>query len=101
MTVITINALHGEIKAGEIEVLDDRKEIFADPYKVADIEDGISLYALPLFDMQSGDMASKKYFICTDNDIIESNGMGYIPFTNREEAAAYISRLEKMIELQY
>jgi hypothetical protein len=98
--VISINTLEKQIKFGEMESL-DKKSTFDIFPKVAELEEGVYLYAMPFMDMKSGNMVNKKCFICTDCDIIETEGMGLIPFDDVDKATAYMEKLEKMIEWQY
>ncbi|WP_457744383.1 hypothetical protein [Sulfurimonas sp.] len=98
--VISINPLAKQIKFGEMESL-DKKSFFQSFLKIADLEVGVSLYALPFMDMQSGNMVNKKCFICTDNDIVETEGIGLIPFADKDKAMMYMEKLKKMIEWQY
>jgi len=100
VSVISINAFDKKIKLGRMESLDgDRSPLFSFR-KLADIEDGISLYAVPFVDMKSGEKVSSKCFICTEDDIIETEGIGFIPFDNEDKAVLYMDKLEKMIEWQ-
>ena len=98
--VISINAIEKEIKLGRMDSLDESNPL-SSFRKKADIEDGVPLYILPLMDSKSGKMTSAKCFICTDNDIIETEGIGLIPFDDEDNAVAYMDKLETMIEWQY
>jgi hypothetical protein len=97
--VISINAFDKEIKLGRMESL-GRQSPLSSFHKLADLEDGIFLYALPFVDMKSGKEVSSKCFICTEDDIIETEGIGLIPFDNKDKAILYMDKLETMIEWQ-
>jgi len=97
--VVSINTFNKEIKLGRMESFDGRSPL-ASFYKLADLEDGVSLYALPFVDMKSGKEVSSKCFICTEDDIIETEGIGLIPFDNEDKAILYMDKLEAMIEWQ-
>ena len=45
-----------------------------------------------------GKRVSKRCFICTDTDIIEMEGAGFINFENVKDAEKYLKKLEGMIE---
>ena len=96
--VISIDIPEKEIRLGEMKSVDenDDRTLFSFP-KIADIEDGISVYAFPFMDMKSGNVVNKKCFICTDNDIIEIEGMGFIPFNDVDKAIEYMEKLKDMI----
>ncbi len=98
--VISINAIEKEIKLGRMNSLDESNPLSSFRKKV-DIEDGVPLYILPFMDLKSGKMTSAKCFICTDSDIIETEGIGLIPFDDEDNAVAYMDRLETMIEWQH
>ena len=100
ISVISINAAEKYIKLGRMDSLNGESPLF--PFhKTADIEDGISLYALPLMDLKSGKATSAKCFICTDQDIIETEGIGFIPFDDKDKAVMYMDKLKTMIEWQH
>lgn len=98
--IISINALEKTIKLGRMDALDQSSLLSSFP-KVVNLEDGVCLYSLPLMDLKSGEMVSSKCFICTNDDIIETEGVGMIPFENNDKASLYMNKLEKMIEWQH
>jgi len=99
ISVISINAFDKKIKLGRMESLDGRSPL-ASFRKLADLEDGVCLYAMPLIDMKSGKKISNNCFICTEDDIIETEGIGLIPFDNKDKAILYMDKLKTMIEWQ-
>lgn len=97
--VISINAFDKKIKLGRMESLNGQNPL-ASFHKLADLEDEVFLYALPFVDMKSGKEVGSKCFICTEKDIIETEGIGLIPFDNKDKAILYMNKLETMIEWQ-
>ena len=98
--VISINAVDKKIKLGRMDSLDGKSPLLSFE-KIADLGDGVYLYALPFVDMKSGKRESSRCFVCTDDDIIETKGIGLIPFDSKEKAIAYMDKLETMVEWQY
>ncbi len=100
ISVISIDAVEKKVRLGQMESLGDKNPL-SSFCKIAELEDGLCLYALPFMDMKSGKMNSSKCFVCTEDDIIETKGIGLIPFDNEDKAILYMDKLEKMIEWQY
>ena len=65
--------------------------------KAAELGEGIILYAAQLMSAK-GEIVRKSCYICTDNDIVEISGAGFISFKTLNEAEKYLKKLEKMIE---
>jgi len=97
--MVVINTLEKKVKIGMLQVIDE-KNPFMPSRKLAELEKDVSLYVLPLLDMKSGKKTSSKCFICTDNDIIETEGIGFIPFNDEQEAVSYMDKIKTMIEWQ-
>ena len=95
--VISINAIERTIGLGTMRSLDDSYTKERRCPNAVEIEDGVLLCSAPMMS-NKGEILKKRCFICTNNDIVEMEGVGFIEMDSEEKARAYMKRLEGMIE---
>lgn len=95
--VVSINAIEKSIELGEMRLLDETNRDKIHYPRGVEIEEGIFLCSAP-FMSSKGEIVKKKCFICTDNDIVEMEGVGFIEFDSQKRAREYMQKLKKMIE---
>lgn len=59
----------------------------------------IAIYSIPVMN-QDGMRSKHKFFICTDTDIVEIEGIALVPINSKEEGERKIATLEKIIVWQ-
>ena len=59
----------------------------------------ITIYSIPVLNQQ-GVLNKQKFFICTDTDIVEIEGIALVPVNSKEEGKKKIAALEQIIVWQ-
>ena len=89
-----------EIELRTIESTDGNAEdsFFSMLLPITDIDD-FSVYSLPMLNSQGG-RSGQKFFLCTQDDIIEIEGIAVVPIPDKSIAQELINKLQNMVEWQ-
>ena len=95
--VISINAIDRTVNLGTMRTIDDTGKQEISYPNVVELEDGIILCSAPMMSSK-GEIVKQRCFICTNNDIVEMEGIGFIAMNSEKEAINYMKKLQGMIE---
>ncbi|WP_187648746.1 hypothetical protein [Nitrosophilus labii] len=97
---IIISPNNREINLKKIEPLtsDNNENFFSFTSSIAFVDD-FPIFNFPMLNEQ-GKQSNKKFFLCTDSDIVEVEGIAIIPIPNKTIAPTLIDKLKDMIEWQ-